>query len=128
VLAAFVTGVAVGQSSVPYDDQSVEQTLLATIDIAKAVDHQEDRELRLSRVTIAPHGHIGLRSRLKSRSRRAKRLLNELSEIAFYETILGCDIAYLVAPKTTLVPAAQSDRTHLPGYLSLVEGAPFDAL
>jgi quercetin dioxygenase-like cupin family protein len=62
VLAAFVTGVAVGQSSVPYDDQSVEQTLLASIDIAKAVDHQEDRELRLSRVTIAPHGHIGLHS------------------------------------------------------------------
>src|SRR5215467_13521476 len=62
VLAAFVTGVAVGQSSVPYDDQSVEQALLATIDIAKAVDHQEDRELRLSRVTIAPHGHIGLHS------------------------------------------------------------------
>jgi hypothetical protein len=41
VLAAFVTGVAIGQGSVPYDDQSVEQTLLATIDVAKAVDHQE---------------------------------------------------------------------------------------
>ena len=62
VPAAFVTGVAVGQSSAPYDDQSVAQTLLATIDITKAVDHPENRELRLSRVTIAPNGHIGLHS------------------------------------------------------------------
>ena len=62
VLAAFLTGIAVGQRSAPHDDQSVEQTLLATVDLAKAVDHLENRELRLSRVTIAPNGHIGLHS------------------------------------------------------------------
>ena len=62
VLAAFSTGIAVGQRSAPHDDQSVEQTLLATIDLAKAVDDLGNRELRLSRVTIAPHGHIGLHS------------------------------------------------------------------
>src|SRR5690348_5652122 len=62
VLAAFSAGIAVGQQSAPRDDQSVEQTLLATIDLAKAVDDLGNRELRLSRVTIAPHGHIGLHS------------------------------------------------------------------
>lgn len=62
VLAAFSTGIAVGQRSAPHDNQSVEQTLLATIDLAKAVDHLDDRELRMSRVTIAPNGHIGLHS------------------------------------------------------------------
>ena len=62
VLAAFSTGIAVGQRSAPHDDQSVEQTLLATIDLGQAVDHPDSRELRLSRVTIAPNGHIGLHS------------------------------------------------------------------
>ena len=62
VLAAFSAGIAVGQRPAPHDDQSVEQTLLATIDLAKAVDDLTNRELRLSRVTIAPHGHIGLHS------------------------------------------------------------------
>src|ERR1700730_18983421 len=60
MLAAFSTGIALGQRSAPHDDQLVEQTLLATIDLAKAVDHLDNRELRLSRVTIAPNGHIGL--------------------------------------------------------------------
>lgn len=62
VLAAFSAGIAVGQRSAPHDDQSVEQTLLVTIDLAKAVARLDDRELRLSRVTVAPNGHIGLHS------------------------------------------------------------------
>ena len=62
MLAAFSAGVALGQRSAPHDDQLVEQTLLATIDLSKAVDHLDNRELRLSRVTVAPNGHIGLHS------------------------------------------------------------------
>lgn len=61
-LAVFSVGIAIGQRSAPHDDRSVEQTLLASIDLAKAVDHLGDRELRLSRVTVAPKGHIGLHS------------------------------------------------------------------
>ena len=62
MLAAFSAGVALGQRSAPPDDQFVEQTLLTTIDLSKAVDHLDNRELRLSRVTIAPNGHIALHS------------------------------------------------------------------
>jgi len=58
----FCAGFAAGQQSAPHGDQLVEQTLLATIDLAKAVARPGDRELRLSRVTVAPHGHIGLHS------------------------------------------------------------------
>ena len=58
----FCAGFAAGQRPAPTGDQSVEQTLLATIDLAKAVARPGDRELRLSRVTVAPHGHIGLHS------------------------------------------------------------------
>ena len=61
-LAVFSVGIAIGQRSAPQDDRSVEQTLLASIDLAKAVDHLGDRELRLSRVTVAPNGHIRLHS------------------------------------------------------------------
>ena len=57
----FSAGFAAGQRPTT-GDQSVEQTLLATIDLAKAVARPGDRELRLSRVTVAPHGHIGLHS------------------------------------------------------------------
>jgi quercetin dioxygenase-like cupin family protein len=58
----FSAGFAAGQRPAPTGDQMVEQTLLATIDLAKAVARPGDRELRLSRVTVAPHGHIGLHS------------------------------------------------------------------
>ena len=58
----FCAGFAAGQRPAPTGDQSVDQTLLATIDLAKAVARPGDRELRLSRVTVAPHGHIGLHS------------------------------------------------------------------
>jgi quercetin dioxygenase-like cupin family protein len=61
-LMMFAAGFAAGQHAAPAGDQLVEQTLLASIDLAKAVGGTADRELRLSRVTIAPHGHIGLHS------------------------------------------------------------------
>ena len=61
-LMLFYGGFAAGQRSAPSGDQGVEQTLLATIDLAKAVDGLPDRQMRLSRVTIAPGGHIGLHS------------------------------------------------------------------
>jgi len=63
--AAFVVfsvGFAAGQRSAPTGDRLVEQTLLTTIDLAKAVDGLGERELRLSRVEVAPQGHIGLHS------------------------------------------------------------------
>ena len=59
-LLVFSAGYAAGQRSAPAGDQLVEQKLLATIDLAKAVEGLGDRELRLSRVEIAPQGHIGL--------------------------------------------------------------------
>ena len=62
VLAAFSAGLAAGQRSAPHDDHLVEQTLLTTIDLAKAVGRLGDRELRMSRVTVASNGHIGLHS------------------------------------------------------------------
>jgi quercetin dioxygenase-like cupin family protein len=61
-LIVFAAGFAAGQRPAPHGDQMVEQTLLASIDLAKAVARPGDRELRLSRVTVAPHGHIGLHS------------------------------------------------------------------
>ena len=61
-LALFSAGFAAGQHRAPSGDRLVEQTLLASIDLAKAVDTLGDRELRLSHVTIAPGGHIGLHS------------------------------------------------------------------
>ena len=60
-LVVFLAGFAAGQHPAPMGDQSVEQTLLASVDLAKAIG-VSDRELRLSRVTVAPHGHIGLHS------------------------------------------------------------------
>jgi quercetin dioxygenase-like cupin family protein len=58
----FCAGYAAGQLHAPHGDERVDQTLLATIDLAKAVTQPGDRELRLNRVTVAPHGHIGLHS------------------------------------------------------------------
>ena len=63
-LALFSAGFAAGQHQAPSDDQLVEQRLLASIDLAKAVGTSGDRELRLSHVTIAPGGHIGLHSHI----------------------------------------------------------------
>ena len=59
-LAVFYAGFAAGQHAAPSGDRGVEQTLLATIDLAKAITGFPDRQMRLSRVTVAPGGHIGL--------------------------------------------------------------------
>src|SRR5215470_13108605 len=61
-LIVFCAGYAAGQMHAPHGDELVDQTLLATIDLAKAVTQPGDRELRLNRVTVAPRGHIGLHS------------------------------------------------------------------
>jgi quercetin dioxygenase-like cupin family protein len=61
-LVLFSAGFAAGKHHAPSGDLLVEQTLLASIDLAKAIDTLDDRELRLSHVTIAPGGHIGLHS------------------------------------------------------------------
>ena len=61
-LIVFCAGFALGQLPAPHGDQLVEQTLLASVDLTKAVARPGDRELRLSRVNVAPHGHIGLHS------------------------------------------------------------------
>ena len=63
VAAAFAllsAGFAAGQRTAPTDNRLVTQTLLASIDLSKAIDGSGDRELRMSHVTVAPHGHIGL--------------------------------------------------------------------
>jgi len=62
MLAFFSAGLAVGQRSAPQGDHLVRQTLLTTVDLTKALRRLEARELRMSRVTVAPHGHIGLHS------------------------------------------------------------------
>jgi quercetin dioxygenase-like cupin family protein len=61
-LALLSAGFAAGQHAAPTDDRLVQQRLLASIDLAKAVERLGDRELRLNHVTIAPRGHIGLHS------------------------------------------------------------------
>ncbi len=59
---AMAAGYAVGQQSPPTDYKHVAESVLAGIDLAKEIDSVQDRELRLSRVTIAPGGHVGLHS------------------------------------------------------------------
>src|SRR5262249_12625094 len=59
-LAVFGSGFAAGQRSAPSGDRGVATTLLATIDLAKALDGFPARQMRLNRVPIAPGGHIGL--------------------------------------------------------------------
>jgi quercetin dioxygenase-like cupin family protein len=63
-LALLSAGFAAGQHRAPADDRLVQPRLLASIDLAKAVERLGDRELRLSHVTIAPRGHIGLHSHI----------------------------------------------------------------
>jgi hypothetical protein len=52
-LALFSAGFAAGQHQAPSGDERVEQTLLASIDLAKTLGTPGDRELRLSHVTVA---------------------------------------------------------------------------
>ena len=61
-LALFIAGLALGQHPAPMDYKGVEESVLAAIDLAKEIDGVEDRELRVSRATVAPGGHIGLHS------------------------------------------------------------------
>jgi len=63
-LALFSAGFAAGQHQAPSGDERVQQRLLASIDLAKAVATFGERELRLSHVTVAPGGHIGLHSHI----------------------------------------------------------------
>ena len=67
VAAAFAllaAGFAAAQHRAPTGDRLVEQTLLASIDLGKAVETLGNREMRLSHVSIAPGGHIGLHSHI----------------------------------------------------------------
>jgi len=59
-LVVFYAGFAAGQYSAPSGDRGVEQKLLTTIDLATVIDGFPDRQMRLSQVTVAPGGHIGL--------------------------------------------------------------------
>ena len=61
-LALFTAGFALGQHPAPTDYRGVQDTVLAAIDLAKEIDSVENRELRVSRATVAPGGHIGLHS------------------------------------------------------------------
>jgi len=61
-LALFTAGFALGQHPAPTDYRGVTETVLAAIDLAKEIDSVENRELRVSRATVAPGGHIGLHS------------------------------------------------------------------
>lgn len=55
-------GFVLGREAAPTDYKSVREDVLAAIDLAPEIDNVQDRELRLSRATIAPGGHIGLHS------------------------------------------------------------------
>jgi quercetin dioxygenase-like cupin family protein len=55
-------GYVLGQQFAPADYKLVSEDVLASIDLATEIDSVQDRDLRLSRATIAPGGHIGLHS------------------------------------------------------------------
>jgi len=61
-LVLFSAGVGLGQQTAPADYKFVQEQVLAAIDLAKEIDSVENRELRVSRATVAPSGHIGLHS------------------------------------------------------------------
>lgn len=61
-LALFAAGLALGQHTAPTDYKGVTESVLAAIDLAKEIDSVDNRELRVSRATVAPGGHIGLHS------------------------------------------------------------------
>ena len=55
-------GFVLGQQTAPEDYRGVSEQVLAAIDLANEVPGAAGRELRLSRATLAPGGHIGLHS------------------------------------------------------------------
>jgi quercetin dioxygenase-like cupin family protein len=61
-MALFMAGLAIGAHTAPTDYKGVTESVLATVDLAQEIDTVKNRELRLSRATIAPGGHIGLHS------------------------------------------------------------------
>jgi len=61
-LAFFLAGLILGQEIAPTDYKLVQEQVLAAIDLAREIDNVENRELRVSRATLAPSGHIGLHS------------------------------------------------------------------
>ena len=60
--ALFAAGVALGQQRAPGDYRGFHQTVLATIDLAGQIRDGQNRDLRLTRATVLPHGHIPLHS------------------------------------------------------------------
>lgn len=60
--ALFSAGLVVGQEIAPTDYKLVTEQVLATVDLAKEIGSVENRELRVSRATLLPSGHIGLHS------------------------------------------------------------------
>src|SRR5262249_10047987 len=61
-LTLLAAGFVLGREAAPTDYKSVREDVLASIDLAEEIDSVQNRELRLSRATIAPGGHIGLHS------------------------------------------------------------------
>jgi quercetin dioxygenase-like cupin family protein len=61
-LSLFAAGIVVGQQTAPTDYRGVDEKVLASIDLAKEIDTVQNRELRLSRATVQPGGHVGLHS------------------------------------------------------------------
>ncbi|HJU15272.1 MAG TPA: cupin domain-containing protein [Stellaceae bacterium] len=61
-LVLFAAGFASGQQAAPTDFKGVRQTVLAKIDLAGEIRIVKDRDLRLTRATIAPSGHVPLHS------------------------------------------------------------------
>ena len=55
-------GFVLGQPTPPTDYKLVSEAVLASIDLAREIDTVQNRELRLSRASVAPGGHIGLHS------------------------------------------------------------------
>src|SRR5437763_2974637 len=60
--ALFSAGVLLGQQAAPTGYHLVHEDVLAAVDLAGEIDSIRNRELRLSRATIAPGGYVGLHS------------------------------------------------------------------
>jgi quercetin dioxygenase-like cupin family protein len=58
-LALLTAGFALGHQTAPTDYNGVNEAVLAAIDLAKEIRSVENRELRVSRATVEPGGHIG---------------------------------------------------------------------
>jgi quercetin dioxygenase-like cupin family protein len=61
-LSLFAAGVVLGQQAAPTDYRGFRQAVLAKIDLAGEIDSIKGRDLRLTRATIVPGGHVPLHS------------------------------------------------------------------